>query len=109
MKIEINIPKEFERHFNQDKFENSLERISAGIKHSLENGNYVYGTKYEYETIKMLEEVLKNSKSVYNVDKVIEELNDAQHDVCLYDDDLEYYQRGIDKAIEIVKAGVKNE
>lgn len=85
MKIEINIPKEFERHFNQDKFENSLERISAGIKHSLKNGNYVYGTKYEYETIKMLEEVLKNSKSVYNVDKVIEELNDAKHDVCLYD------------------------
>lgn len=76
MKIEINIPKEFERHFNQDKFENSLERISAGIKQSLENGNYVYETKYEYETIKMLEEVLKNSKSAYSVDKVIEELEE---------------------------------
>ena len=52
---------------------------------------------------------LKNIPTAYDVDKVIEELKDAKHDVCLYDDDLEYYQRGIDKAIEIVKAGVKNE
>ena len=52
---------------------------------------------------------IKGQPTAYDVDKVIEELKDAKHDVCLYDDDLEYYQRGIDKAIEIVKAGVKNE
>ena len=33
MRIEIEIPKEFEKHFNQDKFKDSLERIMADIKH----------------------------------------------------------------------------
>ena len=31
MKIEIEIPKEFEEHFKQDKFKDSLERIMADM------------------------------------------------------------------------------
>ena len=58
---------------------------------------------------KLVIDTIKEQPTAYDVDKVIEELKDAKHDVCLYDDDLEYYQRGIDKAIEIVKAGVNNE
>ena len=34
MRIEIEIPKEFEKHFTEDKFKDSLERIMADIKHS---------------------------------------------------------------------------
>ena len=105
MRIEIDIPKEFEEHFNQDKFKDSLERIMADIKHSLENGDCLCAGRYEYETIEMLEKALENSKTAYNIDKVVEELEEAKHEICLYDDDLEYYQNGIDRAIEIVKQG----
>ena len=105
MRIEIDIPKEFEEHFNQDKFKDSFERIMADIKHSLENVDCLCAGRYEYETIEMLEKALENSKTAYNIDKVVEELEEAKHEICLYDDDLEYYQNGIDRAIEIVKQG----
>ena len=73
MRIEIDIPKEFEEHFKQDKFKDSLERIMVDIKHSLENGDYLC-CKYEYETIEMLEKALENSRQAYSVDKVVEEI-----------------------------------
>ena len=62
MRIEIEIPKEFEKHFNQDKFKDSLERIMADIEHSLENRDYLCAGRYEYETIEMLEKAFENSK-----------------------------------------------
>ena len=62
MRIEIEIPKEFEKHFNQDKFKDSLERIMADIEHSLENGDCLCAGSYEYETIEMLEKAFENSK-----------------------------------------------
>ena len=74
MKIELEIPREFEEHFKQDKFKDSLERIMADIWHSLEIGNCLCAGNYEYETIKMLEEALENSKSAYDIDKVVEEI-----------------------------------
>lgn len=67
-----------------------------------------YGKPFEgtaYELGLKIMRYINAMDSAYSVDKVIEELNDAKHDVCLYDYDLEYYQRGIDKAIEIVKQG----
>ena len=77
----------------------------------IKNLSYLY-TKNHIPIDMRAKEILTTimeQPTAYDVDKVIEELKDAKHDVCLYDDDLEYYQRGIDKAIEIVKAGVKNE
>ena len=62
MRIEIKIPKEFENHFNQDKFKDSFERIMADIERSLENGDCLCAGRYEYETIEMLEKVFENSK-----------------------------------------------
>ena len=76
MRIEIEIPKEFEEHFKQDKFKDSLERIMADIKHSLENGDCLCAGRYEYETIEMLKDALENSKQSYSVDKVVEELEE---------------------------------
>ena len=46
---------------------------------------------------------IKNQPTAYDIDKVVEELKEAKHEICLSDDDLEHYQNGIDKAIEIVK------
>lgn len=74
MRIEIDIPKEFEEHFKQDKFKDSFERIMADIKHSLENRDCLCAGRYEYETIEMLEEALENSKPAYDIDNVVEEL-----------------------------------
>ena len=62
MRIEIKIPKEFENHFNQDKFKDSFERIMADIEHSLDNGDCLCAGRYEYETIEMLEKAFENSK-----------------------------------------------
>ena len=110
MRIEIDIPKEFEEHFKQDKFKDSFERIMAGIKHSLEDGNYVYGTKYEYETIETLKKAFEDSKSAYDVEKVVEELLALNKN---YNDGINLYEEvakiPTEEAIEIVKAGVKNE
>ena len=76
MRIEIDIPKEFDEHFNQDKFKDSLERIMADIKYSLENGDCLCAGNYEYETIEMLEKAFENSRQAYSVAKVVEELKE---------------------------------
>ena len=113
MKIEIDIPKAFEEHFKQDKFKDSLERIMADIKHSLENGDCLCAGRYEYETIEMLEKALEDSKSAYDVDKVIEELYEKRTEILLSNDYeceiINYCLDNFDKAIEIVKEGGKNE
>ena len=83
MRIEIDIPKEFEEHFKQDKFKDSLERIMADIWHSLEIGNCLCAGNYEYETIKMLEEALENSKLAYSVDKVVEEIKTLKEEALV--------------------------
>ena len=124
MRIEIDIPKEFEEHFKQDKFKDSLERIMADLKNSLCAGNY------EYETIEMLEKALENSESAYDVNKVVEEIKTlkeealAEYNMGEYNLDnnignsiSENYRKDMnegkcfayDEAIEIVKAGVNNE
>ena len=102
MRIEIEIPKEFEEHFKQDKFKDSLERIMADIKYSLENGDYLC-CKYEYETIEMLEKALENSESAYDVDKVVEELE--LHSFELGTDTLPVHYVRLNEAIEIVNQG----
>ena len=74
MRIEIEIPKEFEEHFKQDKFKDSFERIMVDIFHPSENGDCLCADRYEYETIEMLEEAFENSRQAYSVDKVVEEI-----------------------------------
>ena len=124
MRIEIDIPKEFEEHFNQDKFKDSFERIMADLKNCLCAGNY------EYETIKMLEKAFEDSKSAYDIDKVVEELKIIKEDALAEYNMGEYnldnnignsiaenYRKDMnegkcfayDEAIEIVKAGGENE
>ena len=99
MRIEIDILKEFEEHFKQDKFKDSFERIMADIKHSLENGDCLCAGRYEYETIEMLEEALENSKTAYDVDKVVNELKQAIQNGTIK------IEVGNSKLFEIVKQG----
>ena len=59
--------------------------------------------RYEYETIEMLEKSLENSKTAYDVDKVIEELE--LHSFELGTDTLPVHYVRLNDAIEIVKQG----
>ena len=105
MRIEIEIPKEFEEHFKQDKFKDSFERIMADIKYSLENEKCLCAGRYEYETIEMLEKTFENSRKVYSVDKVIKELKEKArpvNDYWVWNND---ETTNKDNAIEIVKQG----
>ena len=74
MRIEIEIPKEFEKHFIEDKFKDSLERIMADIKHSLENGDCLCAGRYEFKTVEMLKEAFDNSRQAYDVNTVVSEI-----------------------------------
>lgn len=59
MKITINIPKEFEQHFNGDRFKHSLERVRSdctGMDDTALSG------QYDLEVLDMLIEALKNAE-----------------------------------------------
>ena len=61
MRIEIEIPKEFEEHFKQDKFKDSFERVQVDLKNFREE---TLCGKYERETIKMFENAFQNAMIV---------------------------------------------
>ena len=117
MRIEIEIPKEFEKHFNEDKFKDSFERIMADIKHSLENGDCLCAGRYEHETIEMLENAFENSRKAYDLDNVVDKLEhtcDFTQSYKSMDEFGNYVDKDIkmiriDNAIKIVKEGVKHE
>lgn len=54
MKVIIDIPKEFEKHFNNDRFEDSLKRLKADA------GECMAGL-YEIELCEMLIEAFKEA------------------------------------------------
>lgn len=120
MRIEIEIPKEFEEHFKQGKFKDSFKRIMADIEHfqhSSKNGYWLCAGRYELETIEMLGKAFENSKQAYPVEKVVKELEEIKRFVCKgrrcceceYSSECfegeQWEKVAIDKAIEIVKEG----
>ena len=111
MRIEIEIPKEFEEHFRQDKFKDSLERIIADIKSSLKSRECSYAGRYEYETIEMLEKAFENSRQAYSVDKVVEEFEKIRAKKTCNKEKCDTKELCricvVDDAIEIVKGGGK--
>lgn len=60
MKVIIKIPKEFEEHFNNDRFTDSFKRICTDIRY---HGNPISGL-YERELIEMLEIAMTNAKVI---------------------------------------------
>lgn len=57
MKLVIKIPKEFERDWYTDEFQDCFERVLADLR----NSSCVSGN-YEKETIEMLKSAFKNAK-----------------------------------------------
>ena len=60
MKIELIVPETFRRHYERDKFEDSLQRVGV----DLQCGSVNMSGKYEWETIDMLTEAFKKSREV---------------------------------------------
>lgn len=60
MKLLIEIPKEFEEHFNMDKFNDSLKRIRTDIQY---HGNPISGL-YERELIEMFEKAFSKAEII---------------------------------------------
>lgn len=59
MKITIDIPKEFEKHFSEDRFRDSLERIKTDCKSPM---NWLLSGRYEIELCEMLIEAFENAE-----------------------------------------------
>lgn len=57
--IVIKIPKEFEEHFNSDRFEDTLQRIRQDIKMRYVAKDLCLSGNYEIETLDMLTEAFK--------------------------------------------------
>lgn len=60
MTISIEIPKEFEEHFNNDRFTDSFKRICTDIRYR----GYPISGLYERELIEMLEIAMTNAKVI---------------------------------------------
>ena len=58
MKVLIEIPKEFEEHFNKDRFKDSFERILVDIQYGLECSEVRMAGLYELELIRMLQNAI---------------------------------------------------
>lgn len=68
MRIEIEIPEEFESDYTSDKFKDFFSRVLCDIEDSVICGNY------EEETAEMMLKAFDESKTAYNVEKVISEI-----------------------------------
>ena len=63
MKLIIEIPKEFEEHFNTDRFNDSLERVRVDIQYGLIDHSVIAGL-YELEVIKMLRKAMLEAEII---------------------------------------------
>lgn len=63
MKIIIDIPKEFEQHFNEDKFKDSLLRLRVDTNYGLEHDETISGI-YEIELLNMLVKAFQSAEAV---------------------------------------------
>jgi hypothetical protein len=103
MRIEIEIPKEFECDYNKDKFDEFFGRVLAEIIYS----DGCCGN-YEEETAKMLQRAFAESKVAYDVEAVVAELEKymkaSEKDYALFQLISALGEmRAFEKAIEIVR------
>lgn len=65
MKVMIDIPKDFEEHFNQDKFKDSIGRITADVISQVYSDDSISGN-YEIELLEMLSETFGKAESFHS-------------------------------------------
>ena len=64
MKLLIEIPKEFEEHFNMDRFKDSLERVRVDTQCGIECSEVQMAGNYELELIKMLRKAMLKAEII---------------------------------------------
>lgn len=99
MRIIIDIPKEFEEHFKQDNFEDTLHRLCADA--------HLIAGNYEKETAVMLIQAFKES---IPVDRIVEQLEKKKNEYLEgfrthNDDEMYGVACGFGDSIEIVRRG----
>lgn len=103
MRIEIEIPVEFESDYRGDKFKDFFSRVLCDIENGTLCGNY------EKETVEMFIKAFDESKTAYDVDKVVEKLEEESdyepidYDYCDMSCSDEEHFIATDKAIDIVR------
>ena len=68
MFLTVNIPKEFEKHYGEDKFEDSLKRIITDVKDEIDR-DFAVSWQYEVELLEMLLTAFKESATIITVDE----------------------------------------
>ena len=101
MRIEIEIPKEFERDYDADKFSDFFSRVMIDI----ETMQGMCG-RYEVETALMLRTAFHTSKVAYDVEAVVAELEKEKVHQTFCDKEVGF-NKGIRKAISIVRGKEK--
>lgn len=81
MKLIIDIPKEFEEHFNKDKFSDSLARVASDI----ESFGVPLSGRYEQETITMLRKAFENGTPLPKGHGRIVDINELMNVIGLED------------------------
>ena len=68
MKLIIDIPNEFEEHFNKDKFKDSLERIECDTQNDINKEHTIPAVSgcWELELIDMLIEAFEKAESFHS-------------------------------------------
>ena len=94
MRLEIEVPKEFESDYTGDKFKDFFSRVLCDI----ENG--VLCGKYEKETVEMLIKAFDESKIAYDTEKVVADILKAES---------VYGRIPVSEAIEIVRNSGKEQ
>ena len=69
MKLVIDIPEDFEQHFNGDKFKDSLLRLKADTNYGLEHESTISGI-YEIELLDMLVEAFEEAEVIHSTCKL---------------------------------------
>ena len=87
MEIVIKIPKEFENHFNSDKFEDSLQRARFDIHKAIIGDKDVLSGNYEIETLDMLTEAFLNGTRLSKRHGRLIDVNDLLDRIGLEDND----------------------
>jgi len=64
MKLIIEIPKEFEANFENDKFSDSLYHVAADIDLNIKSGRCGSSGRHEIETIAMLQDALRKAEVI---------------------------------------------
>lgn len=114
MQIVIDIPKEFEEHFNFDRFEDSLQRARHDIHKSIIANKSVLSGNYDIETLDMLTEAfltaiplpkghgrLIDADELYLDIQTDEEMRLGEH--------LEWVKERFDRAPTIIEADKESE